>query len=148
MTDRIALEDRIRGVLAAGPSLRLAILFGSCARGSLRPDSDVDIGIILRDPELPLAAELDLQARLEHACGRQVDLVRLDRASTLLRWEAGRHAVLLVADPPHEFPRFVASAALEHADLMIVLGPAAERFRQRLLDPGRPSTQPALGAAR
>lgn len=148
MNERTALGDRIRGVLAAGPPLRLAILFGSCAQGLVHPDSDVDIGIIPRDPELPLAAELDLQARLEHACGRQVDLVRLDRASTLLRWEAGRHAVLLVADPPHEFPRFVASAALEHADLMIVLGPAAERFRQRLLDPGRPSTQPARGAAR
>lgn len=148
MIDRIALEDRVRGVLAAGPSLRLAILFGSCARGSLRPDSDVDVGIIPRDPGLPLARELDLQARLEGACERPVDLVRLDRASTLLRWEAARHAVFLLADPPHELPRFVASAALEHADLMIVLGPAAERFRQRLLDPGRPSIEPARGAAR
>lgn len=113
--------------------MRLAILFGSGARGRLRADSDLDVGIVPRDPDLPLAAELDLQVRFERASLRHVDLVRLDRASTLLRWEAARHAVLILADPPREFSRFVADAALEHSDFVTAFGPAAERFRQRLL---------------
>ena len=138
-----ALHDRIRRVLAGGPPLRLAILFGSGARGELRADSDVDVGIIPRDPDLPLVAELDLQVRLERACERGVDLVRLDRASTLLRWEAARAAVLVLADPPYEFPRFVASAAIEHADLMTLLAPAATRFRQRLIERDRSSSATA-----
>jgi uncharacterized protein len=124
----------VRRALEGGPPLRLAILFGSGARGDLRPDSDVDIGIIPRDPELPLTEELDLQARLSDACERTVDLVRLDRASTLLRWEAACVAVLALADPPQEFCRFVAAAAVEHADLITTLAPAAERFRQRLIE--------------
>lgn len=45
--------------------MRLAVVFGSGARVALRPDSDVDIGIVPSDSELRLAAELDLQAE-EH----------------------------------------------------------------------------------
>lgn len=126
------LTQIVRGTLADGAPVRLAIVFGSAARHALRADSDIDLGIIPRDPHLPLGAELDLQARLERACGRPVDLIRLDRASTLLRWEAARCGFLVFADPPAELPRFVAAAALEHADLLTSLAPAAERYRRRL----------------
>jgi len=128
-----AIIDDLRRVLETGPPLRLAVLFGSAARGELRADSDLDVGIVPRNPDVPLAAELDLQARLERACRRRVDLVRLDRASTLLRWEAARHAVVVLVEPPREFSRFVQDVALEHADFVSAFGPAAEHFRQRLL---------------
>jgi predicted nucleotidyltransferase len=128
-----ALIEELRRVLETGPPLRLAVLFGSGARRGLRADSDLDIGIVPRDPDLSLAAELDLQARLERVSRRHVDLVRLDAASTLLRWEAARHAVLILADRPGELSRFVAAAALEHADFILAFDLSAERFRQRLL---------------
>lgn len=134
------LLDRIRAVLAGGPPLRLAIVFGSAARGELRPDSDIDVGIVPVDPDLPLAAELDLQACLERACGRPVDLLRLDRASTLLTWEAARRGRLVLADSAVTFARFRARAALDHADLATVLGPVAERLRRRLAHPGAGKT--------
>ncbi|MBA2320945.1 MAG: nucleotidyltransferase domain-containing protein, partial [Deltaproteobacteria bacterium] len=44
------LEQQLRPVLDGAP-LRLAILFGSTARGTARPDSDVDIGILSVDPD-------------------------------------------------------------------------------------------------
>ena len=131
--ERDVIVETIGRALAGAPPLRLAIVFGSAARGALRPDSDVDVGIVPSDPELPLAAELDLQARLERACARPVDLVRLDRASTLLRWEAARSAVPVVARPAREFSRFLARAAIEHAEFMETYAPAAERYRRRLL---------------
>jgi len=106
------LLARLRRALAEGPPLRLAILFGSAARGTLHAESDVDVGIIPRDAGLPWDEESDLQVRLTRACGRAVDLVRLDRASTLLRWEAARTAVRLLAEPLSEHPRFIAAAAI------------------------------------
>jgi predicted nucleotidyltransferase len=142
------LTDRIREVLAAGPPVRLAILFGSWARDRAHADSDIDVGIVPDDPALPLATELDLQARLEAACGRPVDVVRLDRASTLLRWEAARTAVLITATAPHELPRFMAAAGIEHADLMTTLGPAAERFRRRVAEAHGPLPGDAGSATR
>jgi len=144
--ERDAIVETIRRVLADGPPVRLAVVLGSAARGALRPDSDVDIGITPSDPELPLAAELDLQARLERACARPVDLVRLDRASTLLKWEAARCIVPVVADPPQELPRFLARAGIEHADFIETYAPAAERYRQRLLE--RSTVSPADPAGR
>jgi len=142
--DKVPVVERLRSVLADCSLVRLAILFGSHASNAAHPGSDIDVGIIPRDPQLALTAELDLQARLERACGSFVDLVRLDRASTLLRWEAAVNSVVLVASPPAEFPRFVAAAALEHADLMTTLGPAAERFRRSLIDSQSPSAVPAV----
>lgn len=130
--ESVALQERLGAVIRDGPPLRLAVLFGSAATDRLHAKSDVDIGIIPYDPELPLSAELMLQARLEAVCRRSVDLVRLDRASTLLKWEAARSGVAIVAEGPRTVSRFVAEAALEHADLMTLLAPAAERFRQRL----------------
>jgi predicted nucleotidyltransferase len=130
-----AIAERLRRTLEAGPPLRLAVLFGSSARTRQHPESDLDVGIVPCDPDLPLIAELDLQVGLEHESGRRVDLVRLDRASTLLRWEAARHGIVILAEPPREHARFVADAALEHAEFALVFGPAAERFRQRLLEP-------------
>jgi predicted nucleotidyltransferase len=112
--------------------VRLAILFGSFARQQQRPDSDVDVAILPADGDLPLAAELDLQVALERACGRTVDLVRLDQASTMLRFRVAREGVALVAEPAFEHPRFLAAAAAEHADFAPALAIASERFRRRI----------------
>lgn len=132
MLDRDAMVARIRAVLGEGPRLRLAVLFGSFSRGVARPDSDVDVAILPADPDLPLAEELALQVALERACGRSVDLVRIDRASTLLRFRAAREGLLLAADPPAEHVRFLRTAAAEYSDFAPALAVAAERFRQRL----------------
>ncbi len=129
--------DVVRTILGEGPPLRLALLFGSHARGRARPDSDVDIGVIPVDPALPLRDELHLQARLERACGRPVQLVRLDHSSTLLKWEAARHGVPLIVRSPTDHSRFVAHAALEHADLGPALARAAALFHARLRDAAR-----------
>ena len=59
-----AIIDDLRRALETRPPLRLAILSGSAARGELRADSDLDVGIVPRTPELPLTAGLDLHAHL------------------------------------------------------------------------------------
>jgi predicted nucleotidyltransferase len=122
------------------------VLFGSAATDRGHANSDIDIGIIPRDPDLLFSAELTLQARLEAATGRSVDLVRLDQASTLLKWEAAKSGVCLLADAAHTFSRFVAESALDHADLMPTLGATAERFRQRLAS-SAPSSVPSVSKA-
>lgn len=130
--DEGTLLTSLREVLRRGPPLRLAMLFGSFARRQPRPDSDVDVAILPANPDLPLAAELDLQVALERACGRTVDLVRLDQASTMLRFRVAREGVALLAAPSFEHSRFLAAAAAEHADFAPALAVASERFRRRV----------------
>ena len=100
MVGRVSdLVEDVRRVLQAGPPLRLAVLFGSFARQRARADSDLDIAILPRDESLSLHAELDLAAQLSLATRREVDLVRLDQATMLLRWEVAKDGILLIADP-------------------------------------------------
>lgn len=126
-----ALTERLRAALRGGPSLRLAILFGSSARGTRHAHSDVDVAILPADLALSLADESDLQLALERACGHAVDLVRLDHAPLLLRWRIASEGVLLVGDHV-TWTRFAATTASEHADFAPALARAAALFRERL----------------
>ncbi|MDB4954802.1 MAG: hypothetical protein JWO36_2371 [Myxococcales bacterium] len=130
-----SLIENLTRVLQAGPPLRLAVMFGSHARGQNRAGSDVDIAILPWDSSLPLKLELDLVARISTGLGREVDLVRIDQASTLLRWEIARDGVLLFADSPAEWVRFRANTASEHAEIRDALEQAAELFRRRIAGP-------------
>ena len=87
------LMERLRQVAASHPEVRLAILFGSTARGEAHRRSDVDIGLLLE----PYSASLlfRVEAELGRAAGREVDVVLLDGASPLLRFEVAREGVLL-----------------------------------------------------
>jgi predicted nucleotidyltransferase len=63
-------------VLGAFPEVRLALLFGSEARGTARRDSDVDVAV-----EAPLAALSQVAAALSARLGVEVDVVRLETAN-------------------------------------------------------------------
>ena len=118
--------------LLASAGVEVAILFGSAAEGRLRPDSDIDIGILCSvGRDMGLDGELALGADLERVFGREVDLVRLDTASTLLRFEAS-HGRCLHEARENAFADFVARALLEYEDLRPILRRCAEGMFRRL----------------
>ena len=83
--------DAIRRILEAEPAVAYALVFGSTARGTERPDSDADVAV-----ELTPGAARDvhalgcLTARLMSAAGRPVDLVLLDEAPAPLAYRIFR----------------------------------------------------------
>lgn len=91
--DAAALVERMRPILERYPQIAAAWLFGSAARGELRPGSDVDVGILLRDPRSTAADEYsmlgDLTARLEVVTvPRTVDVVLLEHQGPVFAHEA------------------------------------------------------------
>jgi predicted nucleotidyltransferase len=99
-----ALLSALSRALRTEPSVRLAVLYGSVARGDDGPASDVDLLVDLRaDASSGVSA---LTRRLERAIGRDVDIARLDRVrerSPLLLVEAldeGR----VILDRDHRWP--------------------------------------------
>ncbi len=131
------LVERLQAVLRQGPPVRLAVLFGSTVRGGTRPDSDVDVAILPAgaglddEDELALARELTLAARAE------VDLVRLDTASTLLKWQVATTGVPLTEISPGEFAKFQARAASEYIEFAPAFAYNGEIFRRRLVEQGK-----------
>jgi len=69
----------LRGALRSERNVRLAVLIGSAARGTLRGGSDVDVLVELADANW--RAEDRLRERLARAAGRPVDLVALEAAA-------------------------------------------------------------------
>ena len=88
------LLDRLRERAASLPELKLAVLFGSTARGQARKGSDVDLALLV-DPDAP-EARLRALIELERAAGREVDPVFVNEAPPLLRFEIARDGVLIL----------------------------------------------------
>src|ERR1700758_1399902 len=70
------LLSALRATLRTEHNVRFALMFGSVARGTSAPGSDVDVLVSLRDPDLERVVELS--AKLTAATGRHVDVVRLE----------------------------------------------------------------------
>ncbi|HEX3254929.1 MAG TPA: nucleotidyltransferase domain-containing protein [Gaiellaceae bacterium] len=84
----------LREALRTEPAVRLAVLFGSRARGDDRPDSDVDLMVALRRESEPSA----LASRLTDRTGLRIHVVRLDDAerTPILLAEVVREGRVLV----------------------------------------------------
>ena len=106
--------EQLKEVLATIPAVRLAVLFGSRARRRAGPRSDYDLGLML-DPDTR-----GERRRVEVAAGRavprEVDVVYLDEAPPLLRFQIARDGVVLVAREPRAWPRFKARAMVDWWD--------------------------------
>jgi predicted nucleotidyltransferase len=125
---------RLEEALRRGPPVRLAVLFGSAAAGASRQDSDLDVAILPPDTGLDEPQERALGHALALAGRADVDLVRLERASTLLKWQVATTGVPLAEARPGEFARFRARAAAEYIDFAPALAYHGEIFRRRLIE--------------
>jgi uncharacterized protein len=110
----MSVLDQIRRALDDAPDVCLAVIFGSAARGRMGPDSDVDVAVSFRDDAERSAPALAVA--LERAVGRTVDLVSLDAAPPLLRFEIARDGVVCVERAPHAWADFRARAMIDWWD--------------------------------
>ena len=115
--------------------MRLAVLFGSTARGQSGPDSDLDVGVLFEAGQESTAG---LEVALARATGRRLDLVGLDTAPPLLRFEIARDGQLLLERTPHAWVDFRARAMTDWWDwaptARFFHAAAASRLRAALAD--------------
>ncbi|PVY95035.1 nucleotidyltransferase family protein [Actinomycetospora cinnamomea] len=122
MTPDVPLAERdeiVRLLREAGA--RFALLHGSRARGTARPDSDVDVAAWWGG-EAPASFEVLLPSG--------VDLLVLDTAPLELRGRVAQHGVLLFDDDPPARVRWVATTRKIYADER----PRLERNRREFVE--------------
>jgi predicted nucleotidyltransferase len=108
------LVERLRAVLAEVPEVRLAVLFGSAARGQAAPGSDLDVLLAL-EPDTD-ALRRQVSGALVRAVHRDVDVVHAADAKPLLRFEIARDGIMLAARDPSAWTDFKARAMLDWWD--------------------------------
>jgi predicted nucleotidyltransferase len=89
------LIEKIAALCSREKRITAAYLFGSAAVGKRRPSSDIDIAILVeRDcvDEFPLVTFI---SSVEKLCGCPVDVVLLNRAGELLKYEVRRSGRLI-----------------------------------------------------
>ena len=97
-------------------------LYGSRARGTERPSSDVDLAVLLdRDPPPSFSGlPLDIESALEHRLGLPVQIVVLNRAPSDLVHRVLRDGHLIIERDRSRRIRFEVRARNEFFDLQRV----------------------------
>lgn len=116
ITDSLMIDDKIRCVLKSHPTIQLAILFGSLAKGNARSSSDIDIAVEAARP-LNTNEKERLIGELAVSIGRPVDLVDLFTAGEPLLGQiiAGGRKILGSDD---RYATLMYKHLIEQADFM------------------------------
>ena len=114
---RVIDWDTLQPIWVATPDVVAAWAFGSARDGQLRDGSDVDVGVLMARPPT-FDDQLDLLGRLQDALGLdEVDLVVLNEAHVVLRFEAVSGRRLFTRDLS-ALAEFVSLTAREYEDEM------------------------------
>jgi uncharacterized protein len=109
----VALTDELRELLEPVAEVRLAVLFGSHARGRATKRSDVDVCVTVQPDTL------EARERVRQALWGRVppaDLVFGSQAPPLLRMEIARHGQVVLEREPHAWANFKAKAMIDWGD--------------------------------
>lgn len=123
----------LRGVLENYPSVQAAYLFGSHAKGQPGLDSDLDIALVGARAELQ-PVKLDILAGLAVEGMDRVDLVLLDGADPVVRFEAVHHNCLIYAREDFDHGGYFSRSLREYFDLEPYLRIQREALKQRILN--------------
>jgi uncharacterized protein len=116
MSKRIDFE-RAEPILEAVPTLIAAWVFGSAQQGLASAGSDIDIGLLMEAPP-SLDEQLELLAKLQGALEfEHIDLVILNEANPILRFEAISGRPLICRDLSRR-AEFASLTAREYEDEM------------------------------
>jgi predicted nucleotidyltransferase len=89
-------DELIRYMRQSVPGLIALYRFGSQAKGSVRPESDVDLALLAREP-IPSMRQFEMAQELATQLHRDVDLVDLRTVSTVMRMQVLSAGVCLDA---------------------------------------------------
>jgi predicted nucleotidyltransferase len=131
------LSEAIARALAPRAEVRAALLFGSRAKGTARPDSDIDIAVLLDTMLVPPDSRSRLRGLFE-ALGNElavdrIDLVVLNDAPPALAFQVLKHGVVAFERDRADLVRFRVRTYRLHADYEPVERLFREATRERLM---------------
>jgi len=133
-----SIAQAIQPVFSAFDEVVAAYLFGSAVKGLRRPDSDIDIAVLL-DEEQGLIDRKALQERLLPSLCRalrgDVHLLILNDASYLARAQVLSKGELLYVRDPAQLARFRMTSYALYAEFAPYMEMTRKGFRERTRSP-------------
>lgn len=111
------------------PEAWAVYVHGSFARGDARPDSDLDLAVLMPSNQV-LEEPWELAAKVATRVGREVDLVDLRRASDVLRMQVLGHGQVLYNARPGEVLGWEGQAMTRYGHYRREVAGLAEQFRK------------------
>ena len=110
------LNNHIQQILTRRGRIRLAILFGSLAKGRATPESDLDLAVLM---DAPLSAEtrIALIGELSQAMGRPVDLIDLRVSGEPILGQILKYGVRLLGNDT-DYAELIKRHLFDEADFM------------------------------
>lgn len=110
------LNNHIQQILTRRGRIRLAILFGSLAKGRATPESDLDLAVLM---DAPLSAEtkMALIGDLSQAVGRPVDLIDLHVTGEPILGQILKYGVRLLGSDT-DYAELIKRHLFDEADFM------------------------------
>ncbi len=122
---------KAREILLQNKAIVFAYVFGSYVQKKIRKDSDIDLAIYLED-ELGTYEYLELKMLLSEAFNREVDLVILNKATPLLKYEIYKNNILLFSNDKIVENKYKIKTLFEYNDMKKYLDLAYEININRL----------------
>ena len=131
--------SRLNEYFTQRPDVVAAILFGSVARGDTRPDSDIDVGVLLtREAAKKGINRSRLISEIIGVLGRNdVDVVILNTAPPLLLHRVVRDGHVVYAADNGALAEFTIKAIQQYEDTKPLRELQRQRLQQRLVPAGR-----------
>lgn len=123
--------NKCKDILMEDEDIIFAYIFGSYSRDSIRRNSDIDIAIYLKD-SMDTYEYLDMKMKLSEALKREVDLIILNDATPLLRYEIYKNNILLFTRDKSVESRYKVKTLFEYNDMKRYLDLSYEKTIERL----------------
>jgi len=120
MKTRLPLK-KLERFFSSCPEIDTALLYGSFAKGRIRPSSDIDIAVLLcenRPDSWDYLAKLSVA--LQEICPREVEVILLNQASPHLAFRAIQEGKIIFQRNRALWTRFVVKTISMNEDLEIL----------------------------
>lgn len=112
------LIEKIRECCRREEAIVAAYLFGSAVAGRMRPSSDIDVAVLVATEHEGDFAWPAFAAALDRECGRSVDLLVLNRAGELLKYQVRRYGRLVFERDSRRRKQFEVSSRKRFEDFL------------------------------
>ncbi|MFW6001691.1 MAG: type VII toxin-antitoxin system MntA family adenylyltransferase antitoxin [Halanaerobium sp.] len=123
----------LKKIFSTYNQIKAAYLFGSYAEGRENKKSDLDLGILL-DENYNKMIKLDILSKLSENNFDDVDLVILNTASILLKYEIVKHNQLIYCREDFDFSSYFSKTVRFFLDFKPYLKVQREYLKERIIN--------------